>query len=426
MIKMILSLTAWLLMVPSIANAYLDPGTGSMLFSALIGVVATLMFVGRALFFKITHIPAMISGRSIKGKRRESIVFYSEGKQYWNIFRPIVEELNRRGIYCRYVSANEDDPGLYTELPFVRTKILPEGPKLFFYLNTLEADIVLMTTPGLDVLQIKRSKGVKHYAHIAHSAGGCGGGYRTYGLDYFDSVLLGGHGAETEIRELESKRNTSKKELISIGCTYLDVLRPKMSTIEPYFDNNKKTILLAPTWGNHGLLSKYKGAVIEPLISSGLYNVIVRPHPQSFKVEEELMDALQKEFASTSVLWDKEGENLRAMASSDIMISDFSGVVFDYIFLFEKPILTFVGAIDKRATNAMDLDNPIWNVNTITKIGCILDDDDLPQLLERVGEQLNEGSHFINMLPQMRAEMDCYPGESGMRGADTIESIIAR
>ncbi len=38
---------------------YIDPGTGSMLFSILIGVVSTLVFLGRRLFMKIKF---MLSG----------------------------------------------------------------------------------------------------------------------------------------------------------------------------------------------------------------------------------------------------------------------------------------------------------------------------------------------------------------------------
>ena len=55
----------------------------------------------------------------------------------------------------------------------------------------LSAGIVLMTTPGIQVYQLKRSKNVKHYSHIFHS---CTDStmYRLFGLDYFDSVLMTG------------------------------------------------------------------------------------------------------------------------------------------------------------------------------------------------------------------------------------------
>jgi len=43
----------------------------------------------------------------------------------------------------------------------VEAKYIGTGTKAYSYLRFLEADVCAMTTPGLDVLQIKRSKGVK-------------------------------------------------------------------------------------------------------------------------------------------------------------------------------------------------------------------------------------------------------------------------
>ncbi len=423
--KITSSLLVITLLSPVSVFAYLDPGTGSMLFSALIGIVATLLFVGKSFVFKLSHLSSLISGKKIKESHRESIVFYSEGGQYWNVFKPIIEELNSRSISCRYITSSKDDPGLAVQIQLMKSRYVPEGSKLFFYLNTLDADIVIMTTPGLDVLQIKKSKGVGHYCHVAHSSGGCGGGYRTYGLDYFDSVLLGGEGAVQEIRELENKRGTQVKELAIIGCTYLDVLRPKVSTVDTYFANDKKTVLLAPTWGSHGLLSKYGKELISNILKTEKYNVIIRPHPQSYKIENDMLNDLEVEFKSSGVIWDTDFENIKAMASSDIMISDFSGVVFDYIFLFEKPILTFTGSQDKRASNAIDLDEPIWNVKTLLEIGCIVTQEDIPNMSNKISEQLNEGSTFKSLMSKMKNDMDKFPGESGARGADFIINKMA-
>jgi hypothetical protein len=81
--------------------AYIDPGTGSMLFSFLTGVAVTAFF-----FFK--NVLLKLKGASLlKGKTKErgtasSLVIYSEGKQYWNVFKPVVEELARRNIPCVY------------------------------------------------------------------------------------------------------------------------------------------------------------------------------------------------------------------------------------------------------------------------------------------------------------------------------------
>ena len=69
---------------------YIDPGTGSMLFSVLIGAAATLFFLARALILKLK---VLISGKK-DGIQLDSsfkkFVIYNEGKQYWNtlIYNP--------------------------------------------------------------------------------------------------------------------------------------------------------------------------------------------------------------------------------------------------------------------------------------------------------------------------------------------------
>ena len=69
---------------------YIDPGTGSMLFSILIGAAATLFFLGKAALIKVKLI---LSGKKDGGAQLDSsykpYVIYNEGKQYWYVFKPV-------------------------------------------------------------------------------------------------------------------------------------------------------------------------------------------------------------------------------------------------------------------------------------------------------------------------------------------------
>ena len=78
----------------------------------------------------------------------------------------------------------------------------------------------MLTTPGLDVLQIKRSKGVGHYCHIVHSLTPMT--YRAFGLDYFDSVLVANEIQRDFVREVEEAHAVKKKYIGVVGRTYLD------------------------------------------------------------------------------------------------------------------------------------------------------------------------------------------------------------
>jgi hypothetical protein len=204
--------------------AYIDPGTGSMLFSFLTGIAVTAFFFFKNLLLKL-------KGGSLGRKKTtpqkdasaDSLVIYSEGKQYWNVFKPVVEELARRSVPCVYYTSSEDDPGLSFSSPFVRAEFIGKGNAAFRLLNFLEADICLMTTPGLDVLQLKRSPGVRHYAHILHMVADATT-YRLFGLDYYDSIFLTGEYQKKDLRKLEELRGTARRELFVVGCSYLDIL----------------------------------------------------------------------------------------------------------------------------------------------------------------------------------------------------------
>ena len=80
----------------------------------------------------------------------------------------------------------------------------------------------MLTTPGLDVLHIKRNRGVAHYCHIVHSLSPMT--YRVFGVDYFDSVLVANEVQEDFIRDIKSAHNVKRKHIAITGSTYLDEL----------------------------------------------------------------------------------------------------------------------------------------------------------------------------------------------------------
>ncbi|MBR4819722.1 MAG: hypothetical protein IKZ74_06690, partial [Clostridiales bacterium] len=170
---------------------YIDPGTGSMLFAILIGLLGVARFAFKGLWVKIRF---LFSGGKAKDNSDQSIplAVFSDDKRYWSVFEPILKELDKRGVDCVYMTASEDDPGLsQTEMKHVRTECIGPGNKAFAKLNFLKATILLSTTPGVDVYQWKRSSDVKYYVHIPHSPAEMTT-YRMFGIDFYDAVLCSG------------------------------------------------------------------------------------------------------------------------------------------------------------------------------------------------------------------------------------------
>ncbi|PIE98937.1 MAG: CDP-glycerol--glycerophosphate glycerophosphotransferase [Treponema sp.] len=404
-------------LIVSSSWAYVDPATGSMLFSAVTGIIISGYFFVKQIIMKLKFFSPV---KSVKGKAH-SIVLHSEGRQYWNVFKPLVDEFVKRGEACSYYSADPEDPGLKYESPLVETRFIGTGNKAWMHMNMLEADVCVTTTPGLDVLQFRRSKKVKHYSHIFHATDNTAG-YKLYSLDYFDSVLMNGDHQAGIIRELEEVRGTRKKDLRIIGCTYLDVLSKEKAKL-PLRTNDQFTVLVSPSWGRNGLLTLYGMELLKPLIESGLH-IILRPHPQSSISEKAMLDKLKTALAGHENLeWDFQKDNILAMNRSDVMISDFSSIMYDYVFLFQKPVVTFNFHMDPRGFELSDIkrENPFYMSKDSGAIIHMNADNlqDVPSLIRG----LEADPALEKKIADLSAHAWMHKGGAGKEGVDAILSI---
>ena len=358
---------------------YIDPGTGSMLFSILIGVVSTLVFLGRKLFLKIKF---FLSGGKSEKINNEKIpyVIFSDHKRYWNVFKPICDEFEKRGINLVYWTASPDDTALKEQYKYVKTEFIGEGNKAYARLNMMNASIVLSTTPGLDVYQWKRSKNVDFYIHILHMVGDPIM-YRMFGLDFYDSVILSGDYQVEQLRKLEAMRSLKNKELKVLGCTYLDFMRSQLLTKGiAKKESSDKIILVAPTWGASGILSKYGEKLLDALVRTG-YHIVVRPHPQSFSSEKEMIDNLMQKYPeSEKFSWNSDNDNFDILNKSDLMITDYSGIIFDYAFVFEKPLICADTKFDSSPYDAAWFDQECWTFKILPEIAARLDEKDFQDI----------------------------------------------
>ena len=196
-----------------LTSLYIDPGTGSMLFSIIIGIAGVAVFAARGLWIKLKFL--FTGGRS-KGNSADTmpICIFSEGKRYWHIFKPVCDEFEKRGKDIWYLTATDDDPALTAGYKHIHPEFIGEGNKAISKMNLAKATLVLSTTPSLDVYQWKRSKNVKYYVHILHMPNDVTT-YKMLGLDFYDAVLLSGQYQADEIRRLEKIREIPAKELTS-------------------------------------------------------------------------------------------------------------------------------------------------------------------------------------------------------------------
>jgi len=250
---------------------------------------------------------------------------------------------------------------------------------------------VLSSTPGLDVYQWKRSRDVKKYVHIPHGIYDLTL-YRMFGLDYYDAILLTGPFQAEALRKLEQMRNLPERELPVVGLPYLDTMLNRYQK-DGKPDTEKTTVLLAPSWGPSAILSRYGEKIIDALLKTD-YKIIIRPHPQSFESEKDLMDSLRKKYPDSDKLaWDRSNDNYETLRESDILISDFSGVLFDFSFIFERPVIYADTSFDPIVYDADWLEEQPWMFRILDQLGVQLTQDNV----ENIGTVIKEALHSENL-----------------------------
>jgi hypothetical protein len=343
------------------------------------------------------------------------------------VFKPVLDEFEKRKTELVYLTSFQDDPVFSSAYQYIKSEFIGEGNKAFMRLNFISADVALMTTPGLQVYQLKRSRSVKHYAHVLHAPSDATM-YRLFGIDYFDSILLTGDYQAKDIRGLEKIRQLPEKQLVTVGCTYLDVSAEKIKNIKTE-ENHQLTVLVSPSWGPSALLSRFGEKLLDPLVKTG-WRIIVRPHPQSRISEPAILDNLARRYnGNTGLEWDFNQENISSLSKADIMISDFSGIIFDYAFLFDRPVIYVQEHFDLRPYDADDLSDDdkknIWQFATVREIGIELKEE----LFERIDEVIKNAACSTELREARQKAKTAawqFQGEAGGRIADFMISLRAR
>ena len=364
---------------------YIDPASTSALLYILIAIGATLLFTLRGFFYKIKN---FILGKGfVRNNEFEDIdiFFYSEGRQYWAVFYPIIKALEKKNIECVYLTSDNTDPGLEYKSEFLKSKYIGNLTITSVYLNKLKAKFLGMTMPQLDVMMIKRSKNVQHYCHIIHSPVDVFF-YKKFAFDYFDSVFCSGPHQIDNIRYLEQKRNLNKKEIYSTGLTYFDKMNEDISSINFKNDKSRPIVLLAPSWKSDCILNRFGSDFVRFLLKDPDYDIILRPHPQTYISYPEIMLKIEKDFIEEKrLVIDRNPSGIDSMIKADVMISDFSGIIWDYAFLFSKPVLILDVPLTLDGFEATELDrNNFWDVNHRENIGEIFSENDIESISLKV------------------------------------------
>lgn len=314
------------------------------------------------------------------------IAIFSEGSQYWNTFKPIIQSLIEKQQDFQYYTLDVADPALTIENFHMTSKFLGYGFLATYRFSRIEADVLLATTPNIGTKKypLWRPDKVRKMIHVFHSINDISA-YRKGSLDNYDEVIMVGDFQAASIREIEALRNLPKKKLISLGLPYLDELVKEANKANKERNKvNGKTILIGSSWGSKGCLQSYGTDFIKDIARSG-YNVIVRPHPQSLKSEQHLIKRYKKELKNMGkIIWDEEISPSESMRVANLLVSDTSSIRFDFAFIYEKPVLTLDIKTEEMPGYERDDLKKNWTDTASMQIGYVIKRENIDDILSYI------------------------------------------
>ena len=400
---------------------YLDPGTGSLLLYAIVGITTTVLFALRGFWYSMRS--KLFLSKKGAVKEMPGLVFQSEGGKYWQVFQPVLKALDKYDIKYGFVTPDKNDPVFTSGLKNVVAVCPGKELMTLSYMNRIKAKIVVSTTPQLDVYMLKRSKHVGKYVHLFHAPADIGM-YEMYAFDNYDVMLCTGAYQKEALRSIEKNRHEKAKELLDTGCTYYDYMLEELKKL-PQKQDEGLTVLYAPAWGERSSVVKYGTAVIDRLAEAGI-RVIFRPHPQMYVSDKETIAAVEEKIKGNSLIeLDRNRTAAASMARSHAMVTDISGVIFDYALLFEKPIFLVNAEYNLGGYDVIDIDGgKVWDVDKSREITRIIKPEEIQNLVSIVKSEMSNADAYRDKIRKIKDEEIYNFGHAGETAAKQLVEML--
>lgn len=356
-----------------------------------------------------------------KHKQHRQLVFYSERNIYYQTFGPFLEELLKDPtLSCSYITSDKKDPIL---------KQHPERlyPFCFNYFlksvfDKMDARCFVFTMPDLNTYHLKRSKHSQEYIYLFHAFSSTHLQYNEQAFDAYDTVFCVGPHHIKEIQKREQLYNLSQKKLLPIGYPRMDVVYRKFQTYKK--EGDAKTILIAPTWSMASLFENGIETIIEGLSKTD-YRVIVRPHPEFLKRRKEVAARVEQKIKTLpNFIWEDQLLNENSLYQADLLITDRSGIAFEYAFGTERPVLFIDTPLKEHNKNWKQLDLEPIELQLRNEVGLHLEINELNQLLPTINTLLDNTAYWKDKLKELREMYVFNWNNSAKKGAEYIKDQL--
>lgn len=353
-------------------------------------------------------------------QQKQQVVFYSESRHYHIYFKKLIDDLlGEPGLSICYITSDKNDP-LIEKAP-AGMNVLYVKWMLGFLFSRIRADVMIMTMPDLDNFLFKRSQGVGTYVYMFHAAVSTHQQYRKKAFFHYDAVFCTGEYQLREIRKAEELYGQKQKTIIPYGYPLLDELQHSGNTVAT---NDEPSILIAPSWFEGCILDTCIEELLQ-LLSKLPYKVILRSHPEYAKRKKKEFRKIQQLIVENPAMSMDELPNVfDRLPSADILITDRSGIAFEFAFGMRKPVLFIDTAFKQMNPDWKELGiEPIEN-GLRSSLGVTI----LPAELEKLSQKINELTAlqpgFANTIDELRQKIFYNNKEAYRSGLAYVVSKI--
>ena len=356
------------------------------------------------------------------------LVFYSESNGFYKYFKGFIDYiLANTNLTIHYITSDPNDNIFELEKENSRIKGYYIGEnKLITMMMKMDSDVVAMTMPDLENFHIKRSYLRKdiEYIFIQHGIGSNNMGMRRGCTDHFDTVFCAGPHQKREEEQIGDLYGLPNRNLVEVGYPLLDDMRRDYNAM-PKVENKRKKILIAPSWQTDNIVDSCLEDILDGLEGHD-YEVIVRPHPQEVKLKREYMETLKKRYEPKGIEIQTDFSSHNPVLEADLLITDWSGITWEYAFTTLRPILFINTPMKVRNPEYERIEERPLNIVLRDKLGKNLDLDALDKVAETVNYLL-ENTDFYNKEIASLAEVYIYNLDNSAEvGAKYIISAVQK
>lgn len=358
-------------------------------------------------------------------KEEKTLVFYAEHEGYYPYFEGIINVLIKKykQKLC-YITSDPDDPILQTTEPLIKPFYL--NKLLGSFMSLVDCKVFVMTLTDLNQFHLKRSSHPVHYLYVFHSLVSTHMMYRQGAFDHYDTILCVGPHHINEIQKYEQDKGLPKKQLIQAGYYRLERIYQayQQFSSNKLASKTKKTILIAPSWGEDNLLKLSGDRIIELLLKEG-YEIIVRPHPETVRRDPKLIEFLKVKYGDNSnFILESSVATDDSMLRADVLICDLSGIALEYAFGTERPVIFLDGPIKIKNDQYGELGIEPLELALRSNIGRIVSPENIENIPGIIDELILHIETYKDRIIECRDQHVSNFGNSAETGAQHISELL--